>query len=395
MSSPERPPRETRPRDSHAAGGARKSPRGSAGLAVVALLVGITYAKVHFAGEPPPAASSRAAVEGGILPAEEDYYAVDVVDADHVWIVGSYGAAILLGERGRKAELRAPAVREPLFCVSFRDPSTGVVGGRGGLILRTTDGGRSWSPVAPGSVKENVLGFARSHDPRRLWAVGPVGMLLRSTDDGVTWEDRSLGKDVTLNAVTFVDDQEGWVVGEFGTILHTEDGGETWQRSEEITGLPPYVEDVTEEVALRVGIPPLSKEDLYLFDAAFVTPDAGYVVGAGGFVLTTADRGRHWAAARAGTRNTLFKVLPTPIGGLMATGVLGTVVHHRGEGWAADEEISHRLFTWIRGADFSADGALGVIVGGRAAVLLSRDRGETWESLPRERLAAALPGRSS
>ena len=90
-------------------------------------------------------------------------------------------------------------------------------------------------------------------------------------DDGATWEDRSLGKDITLNAVTFVDEKEGWIVGEFGTILHTSDGGETWQRSEEITGLPPYAEDVTEEVALRVGIPPLSKDDLYIFDVSFVT----------------------------------------------------------------------------------------------------------------------------
>jgi photosystem II stability/assembly factor-like uncharacterized protein len=219
-------------------------------------------------------------------------------------------------------------------------------------------------------------------------------MILRSMDDGATWEDRSLTKDITLNAVTFADEKEGWIVGEFGTILHTSDGGETWQRSEEITGLPPYAEDVTEEVALRVGIPPLSKDDLYLFDVSFVTPDTGYVVAAGGFVLATADRGRTWTATHGGTRNTLFKVAPTPIGGMIATGILGTVVHRRGESWAADEEISHKLFTWVRDVSFAPDGALGVAVGGQAAVLLSRDRGETWEALPRERLAA-LSGHSS
>jgi photosystem II stability/assembly factor-like uncharacterized protein len=343
--------------------------------------------------EPPSGASK--AVEGGILPAQEDYYAVDVVDADHAWIVGSYGAVVLLRDRGRIAELYAVPVHEPLFCVSFRDPSTGVVGGRGGHIFRTTDGGRSWSRAAAGGVAENVLDFARSNDPQHLWAVGPRGMILRSTDDGATWQDRSLGKDITLNAVTFVDDQQGWIVGEFGTILHTADGGETWQRSEEITGLPPYAEDVTEEVALRVGIPPLSKDDLYLFDVSFVTPDTGYAVAAAGFVLTTVDRGRHWTATRGGTRNTLFKVTPTPIGGMIATGILGTVVHRRGEGWAADEEISHKLFTWVRGIDFSTDGALGVAVGGQAAVLVSRDRGETWEMLPREGLATTLPGQVS
>jgi photosystem II stability/assembly factor-like uncharacterized protein len=343
----------------------------------------------------PPAKAARS-VEGGILPAEEDYYAVDVVDPDHAWIVGSYGAVLALGAQGSIAELRAAPVREPLFCVSFRGQSTGVVGGRGGRIFRTTDGGHSWSPAATAGVTENILDLARSRDPQRLWAVGPRGVLLRSVDDGATWEDRSLGKDITLNGVTFVDDQEGWIVGEFGTILHTVDGGETWQRSEEVEGLPPYAEDVSEEIALRLGIPPLSRDDLYLFDVAFVTPDTGYAVAAGGFVLTTVDRGQHWTAARAGTRNTLFKIATTPGGGLISTGVLGTVVHRRGERWAVDEKISHKIFTWIRGVDFSADGSLGVAVGGKAAVLLSRDQGETWERLPRESLpAVGPPGRSS
>jgi photosystem II stability/assembly factor-like uncharacterized protein len=334
-------------------------------------------------------------VEGGILPAEEDYYATDVVDPNHAWIVGSYGAAIALGDKGGKAELRPVPSHEPLFCVTFRDPSTGVIGARGGRIFRTTDGGKTWASAATADAKENVLDIARTHDPQRLWAVGPRGMILRSSDDGATWQDHSLGKDITLNAVTFVDDREGWIVGEFGTILQTTDGGETWERSEDIEGLPPYAEDVSEEVALRLGIPPLSKDDLYLFDVAFVTPDTGYVVGAGGFVLTTVDRGRHWTAAHAGTRNTLFKIVPTPIGSLIGTGILGTLVRHGKEGWKADEDISHRLFTWIRGLDFSTDGALGVAVGGKGAVLLSRDRGETWEILPRERLQNALPRRSS
>jgi photosystem II stability/assembly factor-like uncharacterized protein len=369
--------------------------RDSALVVPLALAALVASACVPGHSAEPSGAGGGGTVEGGILPDQEDYYAVDVVDPDHTWIVGSYGVVVALGARGKTAELRAAPGREPLFCVSFRDSSTGVIGGRGGRIFRTTDGGRSWSSVAAAGVTENVLDFARGRDPQRLWAVGPRGMLLRSVDDGATWENRSLGRDVTLNAVTFVDDQEGWIVGEFGTMLHTVDGGETWEHSEEVEGLPPYVEDVSAEVALRVGIPPLSKEDLYLFDVAFVTPDAGYVVGAGGFVLATADRGRHWTAAHADTRNTLFKIAQTGGDGLISTGVLGTIVRRREERWVRDEEISHRIFTWIRGVDFSADGALGVAVGGKAAVLLSGDRGETWEMLPRERLAAALPGHSS
>src|SRR5262245_50348598 len=150
--------------------------------------------------EPPTAASK--AVEGGILPAQEDYYAVDVVDSDHAWIVGSYGAVVALRDKGRTAELHPAPSHDPLFCVSFRDPSTGVIGGRAAHVFRTTDGGRSWSAAKVTGVTENVLAFARNHNRQHLWAVGPRGMILRSTDDGVTWEDRSLGKDITLNAVT-------------------------------------------------------------------------------------------------------------------------------------------------------------------------------------------------
>src|SRR5262245_23821816 len=181
---------------------------------VVAAVLGSACVRGNSA-EPPTAAAKAKAVEGGILPAEEDYYAVDVVDPDHAWIVGSYGTVIAFGAQGSTAELRSAPVHEPLFCVSFRGPSAGVIGGRGGRIFRTTDAGQSWSPVAAPGVTENVLDFARGRDPQRLWAVGPRGTLLRSLDDGATWEDRSLGKDITLNGVTFVDDKEGWVVGEF------------------------------------------------------------------------------------------------------------------------------------------------------------------------------------
>jgi photosystem II stability/assembly factor-like uncharacterized protein len=354
-------------------------------LAIALLaIVGSVYAP----GRAASPASPADAVEGGILPTLEDYFAVDAVDLDHAWIVGSYGTALLLRNRGQQVELRPPPTHEPLFSVNFRDASTGVIGGRGGRVFRTTDGGKSWSVADTAGAKENVLALARARDPHVVWAVGPSGMILQSTDDGATWHDRSLGKDTTLNGITFVDDREGWIVGEFGTILHTTDGGASWQRSEQITGLPPYAEDVTEEVALRLGIPPLSNEDLYLFDVAFPSPDSGYAVAAAGFVLTTTDRGQHWTAVRAGTRNTLFTVHPTPGGNLIATGVLGTVVHQRGGAWSADEQISHRLFTWIRGIDFSADGALGVAVGGKAAVLISTDKGDTWEAMPRERLEA-------
>src|SRR5207249_9989959 len=94
----------------------------------------------------------------------------------------SYGTAIVLLGEMRLAELRPAPIREPLFCVSFRDASNGLVGARLGQILRTTDAGRSWSTLSLPDVKENILAIARGHDPDRVWAVGPQGTGVHSPE---------------------------------------------------------------------------------------------------------------------------------------------------------------------------------------------------------------------
>lgn len=70
------------------------------------------------------------------------------------------------------------------------------------------------------------------------WAVGDphwdqgskqyVGTILKTTDGGVTWTPQNAGVDAALHGVWFVDANQGWAVGDRGTILHTADGGVTW-----------------------------------------------------------------------------------------------------------------------------------------------------------------------
>jgi photosystem II stability/assembly factor-like uncharacterized protein len=330
-----------------------------------------------------------AAPEGGSLLDRESYYAVDVVDADHAWVVGSYGTVLHLTAGGSKPVPQRVPTWSSLLCVSFRTAESGLIGGERGLLLRTADGGEHWERVEVPGLEQNLLAIARGRDPRRVWAVGPMGTILHSSDDGRTWEDRSLGRDVNLNAVTFLDDHEGWVVGEFATILHTTDGGRTWERRDEVSGLPEYAEDITEEEARRRGIPRLEKEDLYFFGVAFRDRENGYVIGAGGFVLETIDGGEHWRVVVSGTRNTLFTLALSPNDRALAAGVLGTVIERENGGWRLDAELSRSLFTWIRAIDFSPDRTLAVGAGGNGTILVSRDEGGTWQALSPETLAAA------
>ncbi len=72
------------------------------------------------------------------------------------------------------------------------------------------------------------------------WAVGEphwdqvtkayTGTIVKTTDGGVTWTPQPAGEPETLRNVKFVDANNGWTVGTSGTILHTADGGAHWTR---------------------------------------------------------------------------------------------------------------------------------------------------------------------
>ncbi len=58
--------------------------------------------------------------------------------------------------------------------------------------------------------------------------MGTLQIILRTTDGGVTWTSQFSGTGGRLRAVSFTDSDNGTVVGDGGTILRTTDGGTTW-----------------------------------------------------------------------------------------------------------------------------------------------------------------------
>jgi photosystem II stability/assembly factor-like uncharacterized protein len=63
-----------------------------------------------------------------------------------------------------------------------------------------------------------------------IWIVGSPGTFaLHSADRGKTWKAQPTNSPIPLNAVYFLNHNNGWAVGELGTILSTNDGGTTWK----------------------------------------------------------------------------------------------------------------------------------------------------------------------
>lgn len=328
--------------------------------------------------------------DGHSLPVLEDYFGGSVGSKDSAWVVGSYGTILHITDDGTKVTLQHSGVTRPLFSATASGPNDCMVSGEDGILLRTTDGGKTWNKISPPKgIDENLLAITRGSNPKDIWAVGPKATLIHSSDDGKTWEDLSLHKDETLNGVWFTDEMDGWVVGEFGVIKHTADGGKTWTEMDKVSDLPPYFQDVTPKQAYLLGVPKLTEEDLYLFQIMWTSPQTGYIASTGGLVLATNDGGQTWQAMRTGSHNSLFAIGAAAGHPAVVTGVLGTLIHQKGNSWKVERDISSRIFTWLRSVEFSPHGSLGIITGGTGTVLVSHDFGATWKEFSKPAIKEA------
>ncbi|MFI5229195.1 MAG: WD40/YVTN/BNR-like repeat-containing protein [Gemmatimonadales bacterium] len=113
--------------------------------------------------------------------------------------------------------------------------------GTGGRVLRTTDGGATWTiDTVPGAAKLDLRSIAPRDARRAVTAsAGPAesgAAKIFGTDDGVHFSERFTTADsgVFLDAIAFWDDRHGIALSDpvHGALylLRTDDGGTTWSR---------------------------------------------------------------------------------------------------------------------------------------------------------------------
>ncbi len=341
--------------------------------------------------------NSLGASKGPIFPDREDYYGVFVLDEQNAWAVGNRGVILHISDAGQTLAQLNSGVERAIYDVDFADAQSGVAIGQDGLILKTDDGGQTWKqiplalPLEDWQVAQpHMFALSRGASPNHIWAVGPVGAIIHSADGGETWQNQSLGRDVTLNGVSFASDTEGWIAGEFGSILRTSDGGQTWQEQKNVLNLPRYTRpDLSEEDAIAQRVPRLYLEDLFLIDVAFRNPTEGYVTGESGILLHTVDAGETWTRIPSGSFNTLLSVLPAASGqgADMATGILGTLAREENGDWRLLQDVRTHVLTWIRDISIPGGASFGLACGGKGTILVTTDGGKEWKRTASERLA--------
>jgi len=120
---------------------------------------------------------------------------------------------------------------------AFADSNTGVLMRYDGSLYRTEDGGQSWTPldIDRHSVPTSqLIYFQKAKVGWILPATLSDRRLLKTIDGGRSWTLAATLPETGAGVIDirFADEDNGWIVGDHGLVLHTSDGGATWQRQD-------------------------------------------------------------------------------------------------------------------------------------------------------------------
>jgi len=248
---------------------------------------------------------------------------------------------------GSPPERNAFFNNQALNAVDFADEQRGIAVGDEGIILRTSDGGATWTQSTNGiSTRLTKVAFSGN---QRAVALAAGGRVLLSRDAGNTW---MFGNDILVDAQDLAfDGPIGVAVGRGGYMAYTTDGGEDWALSVPATG-----------------------DDLS--SVAFIGPRQAVTFGGGRFFLSR-DGGSTWTFTTNAPAVEGLNQVAYGGGLLIASGSAGTrVSDDEGATWASLVNIP----TGVSGLrDISVSGRTdAVAVSGNGALLATRDGGQTW-----------------
>lgn len=254
-------------------------------------------------------------------------------------------------------------VEEGPVGVQFLDAMTGravrgTAGGRHPLTLLTTsDGGSTWCRSTISADRTRDLGRVFFIDPDVGFMLGQSCTVMRTEDGGETWSDRRFcDSSHWFLSIAAFDSEWIWLGGDVGGLSRSRDGGVSWEK---VTDLPP---------------PNVPVQGFAFFSREVVVFTESLNSG----LYRTTDGGETWQRQEspAGPRQWPFDIALANATTAVAVGMNGTIIRtvDWGETWhTVESPVSATLW----GVDFGADG-FGVAVGEGGTILVSTDAGASW-----------------
>ncbi len=114
-------------------------------------------------------------------------------------------------------------------------------------LVRTTDGGQTWTQVYPRLSPAQDISFVDNQHGFGLGELADPGAVLHTADGGDTWQKiYSFGEQYRPSVLSFVNRNQGWILAtpinpdaDKTVMLHTTDGGNSWTT---VTGDIPQIQ---------------------------------------------------------------------------------------------------------------------------------------------------------
>jgi photosystem II stability/assembly factor-like uncharacterized protein len=155
-----------------------------------------------------------------------DYLGIHFVNPDTGWACGDLGTVIKSIDGGSSWTVEQTNTTTPILKVNSYNGNIVIACGFGGLILRSGDGGESWAQVTSG-VTGDLWGLQMINDTLG-WSCGTGNSLVKTTDGGQNWQTITTpGYTANYWWIDFMDENYGFIAGD-GKVLRTANGGNNW-----------------------------------------------------------------------------------------------------------------------------------------------------------------------
>ena len=244
-------------------------------------------------------------------------------------------------------------IGHPLFSVHFENEMLGWAVGDNGVIIKTTDGGYTWTNHNTGS--DDYLTTVEFVNNNIGWVVGEDdagldGLILKSTNGGTSWFSQQANVTNMIMSASFIDEYNGWVISYYGEIYHTSNGGTNWLQQVQLPSGQYYsIKFINSLTGWASGNSiPYNASVIYkttnggqtwntvysnlitsgVLSLSFPDENYGYGVGIWGIIMRTTNGGNSWAVITQGVNdywlNSGQAIFPNLV---WAVGSFGTILH--------------------------------------------------------------------
>ncbi len=265
-----------------------------------------------------------------------------------------------------------PFIKKSLMLdVSAVDGLVAVVGERG-FILLSTDSGKSWMQAAvPVQVGLTGVFFLNAE---LGWAVGHDHVIIRTRDGGKSWTRiyDNIEVESPLLDVWFRDAENGFAIGAYGAFLTTTDGGDNW-KADVLNLVPKVAVEGTDEDNFEDDF-----IDYHLNQIAESASGKLYIAAEAGHMYRSDDNGQSWVSLSSPYNGSWFGVLPLNGESLLMFGLRGSLYRSDDSG-VSWEKLETRTKALLNYGICLPDGTI-LICGNRATIVVSQDDGHSFKT---------------